>query len=134
MELDKNISYKFPFEKLEIWTLSVEFAVQVYKLTGDFPQSEKFGITNQLRRAANSVSANIAEGSGRLSIKDKANFFQISYSSLLEVLNFLIISEKLGFLPSQELENLRLKISELSNKINAYYKKLRPLPPNNSTP
>jgi len=83
-EHNKLPEYKFPFEKLEIWVLAIDLSVQIYKLTKDFPQSEKFGITNQLRRAANSVSANLAEGSGRLSIKDKAHFFQVSYSSLLE--------------------------------------------------
>ena len=125
MALDNSPHYKFPFEKLEIWELAIGLSVRIYKITQDFPQSEKFGITNQLRRAANSVSANIAEGSGRLSVKDKANFFQVSYSSLLEVLNFLIISEKLGFISNQILEDQRKLISELSNKINAYHKKLK---------
>jgi len=92
--------------------------------SGDY-QSEKYGISNQIKRAANSVSANIAEGSGRLSTKDKANFFQIAFSSFTEVLNFLIIAEKLGFISNEEFIQQRLKILELSNKINAYHKKLK---------
>lgn len=119
------MDYQYPFEKLEIWNLSIQLSVQIYKVTNDFPQSEKFGITNQLRRAANSVSANIAEGSGRLSVKDKANFIQVAYSSLLEVLNFLIISEKLGMISSDVLTEQKILLSELSNKINAFHKKLK---------
>ena len=117
--------HQYPFEKLEIWRLSIDLTIKIYSITASFPSEEKFGITNQLRRAANSVSANIAEGASRLGEKDKARFFQIAYSSLMEVLNFLIISEKLNFIPYETLSELRNLIEELSNKINAYHKKLK---------
>jgi len=68
----------YPFEKLEIWRLSVEIATKIYAITTSFPGEEKFGIISQLRRAATSVSANLAEGASRLSNKDKARFFQIA--------------------------------------------------------
>ena len=116
--------YQFHFEKLEIWELSIALTVKIYKITRSFPAEEKFGITSQIRRAATSVSANIAEGSGRKSIKDKARFFQIAYSSLLEVLNFLIISNKLFYVTNELLLETRKDIEELANKINAYHKKL----------
>ncbi len=116
--------YQFHFEKLEIWKLSIDLTVKIYKITKSFPSEEKFGITSQIRRAVTSVAANIAEGSGRKSVKDKARFFQISYSSLMEVLSFLIISSKLSFVTDEVLIETRKNIEELANKINAYHKKL----------
>lgn len=113
--------HKYNFEKLEIWCLSVELKVKVYKLSAKFPNDEKFGITNQLRRTSNSVSANIAEGTSRLGSKDKARFIQIAYGSLLDVLNFVIISNKLDYISLEELIKIRKEIEELSNKINAFH-------------
>jgi four helix bundle protein len=57
--------YTYNFEKLDIWKISMELAVRVYKITEEFPSSEKYGIINQLRRASSSISANIAEGMSR---------------------------------------------------------------------
>lgn len=118
------MAHQYSFEKLEIWKLAISFAKDIYSTTKDFPDSEKFGIISQLRRAASSVSANIAEGSARTSINDKKRFFQISYGSLMEVLNFLILSQQLEFINDTQLAELRAKIEELSNKINAFHKKL----------
>ena len=114
----------FAFEKLEIWHLSIDFSVDIYRASKDFPSEEKFGVTNQIRRASNSVSANIAEGSSRLGNKDRAKFYQIAYSSLMEVLSFLILANKLEFLDNGELVYLREKLERISNKLNAYYKKI----------
>ena len=117
--------YKFAFEKLEVWQLSRKFVVKVYQLTSRFPNEEKFGLVNQLRRAAVSISSNLAEGNSRLSGKDKAHFFQISFSSLMEVLNQFIISADLGYISDEELNQVRKDTSELSNKINALHKSVR---------
>ena len=116
--------YLFPFEKLEIWKLSIDLAETLYKLTFDFPNDEKYGIISQIRRAGNSVGANIAEGSARLSEKDKARFIEISFGSLMEIAHFLYLSNRLGFLSTEKLLFLKPQILELSNKINAYYKRL----------
>ncbi len=118
--------YKYPFEKLNIWDLSINLSVLIYELSNRFPAEEKFGITSQIRRSANSVSANIAEGAARVSDKEKARFFQIAYSSLMETLNFLIIANRLNFIDENQLFSTRQKIEELSNKINAYHRKLQP--------
>jgi four helix bundle protein len=116
--------YLFPFEKLEIWKLSIDMAEVLYKVTINFPSEEKFGIISQIRRAGNSVGANIAEGSSRFSEKEKARFIEISFGSLMEVAHFLYLSNRLGFLSNENLHHLKPQIFELSNKINAYHKRL----------
>ena len=79
--------YKYPFEKLDVWQNARKLTIEVYKITNDFPKYELFGLTNQINRSVISVSSNIAEGSGRKSKKDQANFTTIAYSSLLELTN-----------------------------------------------
>lgn len=86
------------FEQLESWQKTQDLAVEIYKITKDFPDGEKFGITNQIRRAVASVSANIAEGFGRISTKEKQQFYSIAYGSLLEVKNFAYLANKLSFI------------------------------------
>lgn len=115
--------YTYNFEKLDIWKISVELAVGIYQLTENFPNSEKFGIVNQLRRASSSISANIAEGMSRGG-KDKARFIQIAFGSSIEVLNFLILSEKVGFINQETLKEFRMRILELTNKLNAFHKQI----------
>ncbi len=116
--------YTYKFEKLEIWKLSIQLALRIYKLTKNFPSEEKFGITNQLRRASSSISANIAEGSSRTSEKDKARFMRIAFGSATEVLNYLILSKELEYITQLELRELRADISKLTNKLNAFHKSL----------
>jgi len=96
--------------------------VSVYKATETFPPAEKFGLTNQLRRAAVSIASNITEGSGRASAKDQAHFYTISYSSLMELYNQLIISNDLGWLSNNDLEFFKKEIGRISSKINALRK------------
>lgn len=114
------MSHQFPFEKLEIWKLSIQFSKYCYQITGTFPESEKYGLINQIRRASSSVSANIAEGSSRSGKKDQARFIQIAYSSLMEVLNFYILAFELEFINENQLLEMRKSVEELSNKLNAY--------------
>ncbi len=117
--------YQYNFEKLEIWQLSRQLVRSIYKTTESFPETEKFGLTNQLRRASVSIASNIAEGNGRTSNKDKARFIEIAYSSLLETLNQLIIACDLNFINENELNTYRENIGKLSNKINAFRKMLK---------
>ncbi|MEP6168424.1 MAG: four helix bundle protein, partial [Rhodopirellula bahusiensis] len=79
----------FSFEKLDVWSKSVDLADVVYRLTKDFPDYERFGLANQMRRAAVSVSSNIAEGSSRESRKDFARFIQLAFGSLMEIVSQL---------------------------------------------
>jgi four helix bundle protein len=94
------------FEDLTVWQESQSLAVAVYKLTKQFPQDELFAMTSQLRRAASSISANIAEGFGRSSTNDKLHFYTMAYGSLLEVKNFLYLAEKLDYIKKPELNQL----------------------------
>ncbi len=109
--------FNYPFERLEAWQLSRKFVVKIYNLTDSFPPKERFGLTSQLRRAAVSVSSNLAEGTGRWTQKDQAHFYSIAYSSLMEVLNQLIISGDLNWVESESLNTIRQEIERLSNKI-----------------
>jgi len=115
----------YNFEKLEIWKLAIQLAVNVYKTTKKFPEEEKFGLVSQLRRSASSISTNIAEGVARFSSKDKARFIEIAYGSTIEVLNHFLLSKELQFIDESELVFYRESINELSNKINAFYKNLK---------
>ena len=77
----------FNFEKLDVWREAIQFADLVYELTGGFPDEERFGLTNQMRRAAVSISSNIAEGSSRVSRIDFARFVEIATGSLFEIVS-----------------------------------------------
>ena len=108
----------FSFEKLDVWKLSREFTKIVYKISKSFPEEEKFGLTSQIRRASVSITSNIAEGSARITGKEQARFSEISYGSLLEVLNQLIVAVDLEYISENELNNNRNLIEEMANKLN----------------
>jgi len=110
--------YTFSFERLEVWNKSRQLAKSTYKVTQSFPDSEKFGIVSQLRRAVVSICSNIAEGSSRRSKKDQAHFYNIAYSSLMETLNQLIISNDLDYLDNELLAELRKEIHVISLMLN----------------
>ena len=91
----------YSFEKLECWQHARKLAVWTFFNTKGFPKEEKFGITSQMRRAAISIASNIAEGTSRKTPKEQAHFSVISYSSTIELLNDLIISNDLQFLSDE---------------------------------
>ena len=88
----------FGFERLDVWKKSIDFADLVYRVTRAFPEDERFGLTSQMRRAAVSVSSNIAEGSARFSKADFARFLEIATGSVFEVVSQSFISRRQGFL------------------------------------
>ena len=111
--------YIFSFEKLEVWVEAKEFSKSIYKETTNFPDTEKFGITSQLRRASISITSNIAEGSARKSYKEKAHFTTMAFGSAVEVLNQLIISFELNFVSEIDYLKLRESLESITNKLNA---------------
>lgn len=112
----------FTFEKLDVWQCTKNWITDIYQITGSFPESERFGLTSQIRRASVSVSANIVEGNYRLTSPDKKKFFGYSYSSIMEVFGHLLIAKDLEFLNDESLINQRYRVAEISKKINALYK------------
>jgi four helix bundle protein len=86
------------FEDLAVWRRAHELTLEVYRRTSEFPRDEKFGITSQMRRAAVSVPANIAEGFKKRGNKDKANFYNIAQGSLEELRYYFILAHDLGYI------------------------------------
>src|SRR5215475_14307254 len=85
------------FRDLVVWQKAHEFVMTVYRLTESFPDREKFGLSHQLRRAAVSIPANIAEGFGKRSQAEKARFLNIAEGSLEECRYYLILTQDLGY-------------------------------------
>jgi len=112
----------YSFERLNVWQEAINLVEIVYKLVKMFPQDEKFGFVSQMKRASVSVASNLAEGTSRKTNKDQAHFSTMAFSSLMELLNQIIIANRLGFLSESDYHLLRDKISKVSNMINALRK------------
>lgn len=110
-------NYLFTHEKLKSWQLAKTFAKRVYEVTASYPATERYGLIDQLRRAAVSVMSNLAEGSGRTNARDQAHFSQLAYGSLMETDAQLQLSVELGYLPEVVYRELRVAIHELSSAI-----------------
>jgi four helix bundle protein len=113
---------KYSFEKLTAWQDAKELALLIFVVTKSFPDEEKFGIISQIRRASISVCCNLSEGTSRWSNKEKNRFLEISFGSLMEVLNCALIASKLNYLNTNTLNDIRILIDKISNKINALRK------------
>lgn len=109
--------HQFPHEKLKSWQLAKMFAKRVYEVTASYPAAERYGLVDQLRRAAVSVMSNLAEGSGRTNARDQAHFSQLAYGSLMETDAQLQLSMDLGYLSETVYRELRQTIQELSAAI-----------------
>lgn len=113
---------EFSFEKLDVWKRSKEFTIKIYKATNSFPDTEKYGLVSQLRRASVSVSSNIAEGSSRRGIKDQGRFYVIAFSSAIELLNQLIISNELKYITDELYIELREELETITAMLNRLHK------------
>lgn len=121
---------QFAFEKLEVWQDARQLVVEVYECTRQFPQSEKFGLTSQLNRAAVSIANNLAEGSVRSSLKDQAHYSNLSYGSLMETASDLLIARDLGLATEETIEPLLNAAYDLAISIhNLRQSQLRRSPP-----
>ena len=98
---------EYSFEKLLAYQSTRKLVVSVYRLMDKFPSSERYALCDQLRRAIISVPSNIAEGSGRVSVKEKIHFLEIAYGSLMEVYCQLQIAVDLGYITQEQFEGLR---------------------------
>lgn len=115
----------FRFEKLEVWQKAIVFADTVYSVTGAFPNDERFGLTNQMRRASVSVSSNIAEGSGRSTNPDFARFVEIAYASVMEVVSQSHIASRQQYLSTDNFNALVKQADELARMLSGLRNSLR---------
>ena len=113
------------FKELQIWKRSRLFCSKIYEVTHKFPESEKFGLTNQLRRASVSIPSNIAEGSSRISNKDFARFLQISIGSAYEIETQLLIAFDLKFISKNEITPFLSELDEIIKMISKFKSTLK---------
>ncbi len=114
----------FNFEKLETWHKAIDFADLVYALTRSFPDEERFGLTSQMRRAAVSISSNVAEGSSRMSRVDYARFVELASGSLFEVVSQSVIGLRQGFLDQSGYDRLYAAAEEQSRMLSGLRRSL----------
>ena len=113
------------FKNLKIWQEAVKIVLEVYKLTKQLPDGEKFGLVSQMRRCSVSIPSNIAEGYGRNSDAEMNRFLNIARGSSYELETQLMISTELGFLASEELEKLLDQLDNIQRGITNFQKQLK---------
>lgn len=104
------------FTDLITWQESHKLVISIYKITKTFPKEEIYSLVDQMRRAATSITSNIAEGFGRQTYPDRIHFYYIAQGSLIELKNQLIISKDVGYITDDELEDLMTQAS-LAHKL-----------------
>ena len=112
----KGIEYSF--QRLTVWQEAKKLVVDVYHLLDSFPKFENYALCDQIRRAIVSVPSNIAEGSGRKSLKEQIRFLEISYGSLMETFNQLLIAIDLGYITYDSVEAIKSNIDSVAKMIN----------------
>ncbi len=115
----------FGFENLELWQKARVFKKELCKLSGSFPSGEKYRMTDQLKRSARSINANIAEGHGRFSYPDQIRFCTMARGSLSETINHLVDAFDESYIPETILNNLKKSGKEIERMLNGYIIYLR---------
>lgn len=106
-----------PHERLDVWVKAIDFVVTIYKTTEVFPKEEKFGLTSQIRRAAVSIPANIAEGAARQSGKEFAHFLSNAQGSASELETELLIARRLSYLDENSYNEIRATLESIGRMI-----------------
>lgn len=106
------------YKNLIVWQKAMDVAVKVYRLTDTFPKNEQYGLTSQIRRAASSISANIAEGSRRKGSKDRIHFFVMAYGSGAELESHLELARRLSLVPEVALKEVLALLDEIMRMLN----------------
>ncbi len=114
------------FKNLKIWKKSVDLAVKIYHITAEFPVSEKFGITSQMRRAGVSIPSNIAEGTAKSTSKSFSNSLEISLGESFELETQMIIAERVNLISNEVAAELEANISEVQRMIVGFKSTLNP--------
>ena len=122
----------YAFENMNAWQEARKLVVSVYRLLDNFPNFEKYALCDQIRRSVVSVPSNLAEGSGRISIREQLHFYEIAYGSLMETYNQLILAADLQYIRKENLHELRPQIDTIARMINglrsSLLKQLSPKP------
>jgi four helix bundle protein len=111
------------FRDLNVWNEGHKLVVMVYKITKSFPKEETYSIIDQMRRAASSITANIAEGFGRHTFKEKVQFYYLSKGSLLELENFILIAKDVGYLNQINFNSLLNQATIVDRLLQGFIKK-----------
>ncbi len=112
------------FRKLDIWTRSIDYSTEIYKITSTFPKHELFGLVSQLRRASVSIPSNISEGCGKNSDPDLARFCHMSMGSSNECYTLILLSNKLEYIDDTTFIKLEKEIEEIQKMISTFIKTL----------
>jgi four helix bundle protein len=113
------------YEEMPVWQKAMDLAVAVHQLTSALPRSEDYGLTSQMRRAALSVSANLAEGFGRSHSRDKASFYITARGSLLETKSHVSYGVRIGYFAPGDVADVAARIDEIWREINQLLSYLR---------
>lgn len=113
------------FRDMSVWQLAFKLLIRIYTITKDFPAEEKFGLVSDMRRAANSITHNIAEGYGRYEPKDKSRFYKISRGSCYELISQVLVSFELNYLKNEnEVNELINSNKEIIKELNLLIKSI----------
>ena len=113
------------FRHLKVWEMAHKLTLELYRVTASFPREELYGLTSQLRRAARSIPANIAEGCGRNTDREFSQFIQIAMGSASEPEYHLLLARDLGFLSPENYQALNAKIIEVKKMLASLLKTIR---------
>lgn len=108
----------YAFENMKAWQEARKLVGVIYRLLDDFPKFENYALCDQIRRAVVSIPSNLAEGSGRISVKEQLRFYEIAYGSLMETYNQLIIASDLKYLDENRLDDIRPQIDTVARMLN----------------
>ncbi len=112
------------YKELKVWQKATELVTDIYRNTKSFPDEEKYGLLQQIRRASVSIPSNIAEGSGRNTPKDFAHFLAIAKGSAFEVETHLIIANNLGYIGGESKDQLLEQVTEIQKMLHSFKNKI----------
>jgi len=113
------------FKDLKVWSKAHRLTIEVYKATNDFPRAEQFGLTSQIRRASGSIPANIAEGCGRASQRELAQFLQVAIGSANELEYHLLLASDLDYLAKDSHRDLDQQLIEVRRMLSSLVRRVR---------
>jgi four helix bundle protein len=113
------------FKSLTVWQKSHQMVIMIYKITHEFPAQERYGLTDQIRRASVSIPANLAEGFGRHGDRERAHFINIALGSAAEVEYYCLLARDLSFITQEQFEELNPRILEIERMLNGLHSKIK---------